>query len=191
MYTTRKTTGTAQKNKNSRRLALIGSLALSIVLMLSFVACSGSSDNGDSSESSGTTGMPNPIVEVENPEAVNQQLGVNLNLPDGAKADNCSVIDKRVGSIDFTLDNKSYTYRAEATQGLEDISGLNYDFETSKEFETAGVVCVMNYNENGPGYCHWFDEVGKVTYSVSMDSGASEKALTEITESLIAKQRLM
>lgn len=187
----------ARAAKPGRLLALFMSVALSMGLMMALVACGGNdaaepeTNANSGTESSGTANMPNPVVEVDSIEEINEQLGVNLAVPADATIKSCSITDDTLGEVVFTYENTTYTFRAQNGQKLEDISGLYYDFEAEHEFDTAGITCKMQYNEGGPGYCHWYDEVGKVTYSVSVDTGASQQGLTDIAELLNAEQILM
>lgn len=181
-----------KKHSSIQLLSVLFAIVLSLSMMLVLAGCGGgTAPENEGTDSSATANMPNPVVEVDSPEAVNDQLGVNMFVPKDAVVSSCSVIDDSLGQIIFTLSGKDFTYRAQNTSAIEDISGLHYDFTSKGEFDTAGVACSMQYNEGEAGFCHWYDDIAKTTYSISVDAGASEEVLTEAATALIAEQRLM
>lgn len=173
-------------------LSLVLTLALSMSLVFILAGCSNDASSGtDSTDSSGSANIANPIVEVANPEAINKKLEINLKVPEDAEISNCSVIDDSLGEVVFSLDGTVYTYRGMATPSSEDISGLHYQFTSTGNADIGGYECAIEYNDDAAGFCRWYDDVAKVTYSVSVDKGASEELLTDIATTLIAEQRLM
>lgn len=180
-----------QADTSSAKNKGLVALVLSACLLFALVGCGTSGNDSGGTDTSGSANVANPVVDVESPEAINKQLQTNLEIPAEATIDRCSIIDDSLGEVVFSLNGKSYTYRVMNTDTSEDISGLYYDFTSHSEVDIAGVSCVIDYNDGGPGYCRWFDDIAKTTYSVSVDSGASEEVLTEIATTLIAEQRLM
>jgi hypothetical protein len=172
-------------------------LAASMTLLL--VGCGGGGGTGDSgsssgsssgsgTEASGTTDIANPIEVVDSVDDINRQLGLNLQLPNDATLTTCQVISDSLGEVFFSLEGQAYVYRGEHTTTSEDISGLYFDYTSVEEVALDPYVCTMEFNEGGPGYSRWYDEADGVTYSVSVESGASKDKLTDISKLLIASQ---
>lgn len=200
------TKGLDQSSHVSRRS--LGMLLLAVVLSMSLLAalagCGGSATEPESSgneaatsgsDSSGTANIVNPWVEVESIDAVNEQVGANLAVPEGAEVTYCGVCDGTLGEVQFKLNGQECSFRAEGSEELTDISGLHSDLglglSESYEFTIANTTCYMFYNQDGPGYCHWYDDIAKVVYSVSINSGATQESLEEIATALVSAQILM
>lgn len=166
-------------------LTVLTTVALTAFMALTLAGCA--QDNGNT-DSSGAASIANPIVEVADVAAINKLLDINLQVPQDATIQSTAVIGDTLGDITFTLEGTSYNYRGAHATESEDISGLYFDFTSHEEGTSGGVTYLIEFNEGGPGYSRWFDEAAGVTYSVSVDTGASKDLLAAITVLLITEQ---
>ncbi len=154
-------------------------LTLSIVLLAAFAtACSQPSQDGGPA-------VANPIEEVDSADQIMDELDIFITVPDGAKDVQYSIIDHSVAQVDFVLDGVNYNHRIKKTDQLEDISGVYTEFETEKDMEWVDYPYHIAYNEGGEGVSTWYDELVQASYSVDMESGASEAALESVSIALI------
>jgi hypothetical protein len=168
-------------------------VALTASMVLLLVGCGGGAGGGGTdtsggTDSSGSAAIANPIEVVDSVDDINRQLGLNLQLPSDAVVETCQVISDSLGEVAFSVEGQEYVYRGESTSASEDISGLYFDFTSVEEVPIDAYVCTIEFNENGPGYSRWYDEANGITYSVSVDSGASSERLTDISKLLITTQ---
>ena len=89
-----------------------------------------------------------------------------------------------VGEVCFSLDGVRWSYRMAATAELKtdfrDISGQDGTYTHSKTTEVGWCTARIAWNEGGSGKLVWFDLVPGLLYSLTMDVGANEQALTEM-----------
>lgn len=173
----------------AKKVSLLVVAALTVSMLAVLVGCGGNADTlSGGGDSSGTASLANPIEVVESVDIINEQLSTNMVVPADGTIEYCQIIDNSVGSVSFSLDNQVYLYRAKAAEESEDISGLYFDFTSLEESTLGDYDCVIEYNDDGPGYCRWFDEAAGITYSVSVDTGASKDKLSNIALQLITEQ---
>lgn len=123
-------------------------------------------------------GMANPWTEVEDMAAFCEKVGVELAIPEGAEDVVLRVLEDNgdgiaLGEMDFTLDGMEYTARvsfSNVTDGIEDISGMYYEWETEEETTVAGLKAVImqaSDEENTAEVVNWLDIVPGIVYSLS------------------------
>lgn len=91
----------------------------------------------------------------------------------------------------FKMDGIRYAYRTAGTGQpvLQDISGVqngaqNQDYENHSSVEIGWCAAEAFWTEGGVGKLIWLDLAPGLVYSLTMDTGASEKALTEMAQTL-------
>lgn len=91
----------------------------------------------------------------------------------------------------FEMDGIRYAYRTAGTGQvvLQDISGVqngvqNQDYENHSSVEIGWCAAEAFWTEGGAGKLIWLDLAPGLVYSLTMDTGASEKALTEMALTL-------
>ncbi len=188
---------TQQPTSLAKLLPLLLAVVLAAGTLFALTGCGGdngtepSGTEGSATDTSGTASVANPVVEVDSVDTINEDLGLNMRIPDGATVESCAIIDNSLGEVNFNLDGQLYNYRGMVTNNDEDISGLYYEFSSTETADTTGQVYVMEYIEGGPGYARWYDDISGTVYSVSVESGATGAMLNEIASTLIAAQKLM
>lgn len=121
-----------------------------------------------------------------------ESLGYEMAVaPDGATDvtyNACALDGLTVAETGFTFGGVRYAYRTASTSEVDsdfaDISGITDDGDVSASAEVSWCPARLYYTESGAGRIVWFDVVPGLLYSLSMDSGASEAALTGMAASL-------
>lgn len=127
-----------------------------------------------------TTSIANPWV-VSDKDGVYQATGFSLDTYDGATDIVYSyTTDGKLAQVRYTVGNNEWTYRVEATDGLEDISGMYYEWD-SDEKETLGGhdAQYLAYSEASEDtefiddvfavhVVNWYDEAEGATHSLSV-----------------------
>ena len=170
--------------KNSLRSGILSAI-LSSTLLLGLVGCSA---GANATDASGSAEIKNPVVAVNDVATINDKLDINLVLPDGAAATNCSIIDNSLGDVSFELNGQAYSYRGMASTVDEDISGLYYDFTSHDRDEVSGQSFAIEFSDGGPGYARWYVKASGVVYSVSVENSASRNLLSDMAFILIEAQ---
>lgn len=112
--------------------------------------------------------IPNPIVEVEG-SADFSDLGFIITPHQQAQSASYSIIGGKVAQINFTLDDKTYTYRGAVT--TDDISGVYETFDPLPQsldlegpgFKVSIVVKTIDGGEKG-ALAEWSYEDVKYTF---------------------------
>lgn len=125
---------------------------------------------------------------LENAKILAAGLGQELAAaPDGAEDVVISVFSldgRTVAETAFTMNGARWTYRtALGDLELVDISGLG-DFSTAASGSVSYCTAQLSYDGGGAGKIIWFDIVPGIEYSLSVESGASEEALTTMANEL-------
>lgn len=125
---------------------------------------------------------------LENAKILAAGLGQELAAaPDGAEDVVISVFSldgRTVAETAFTMNGARWTYRtALGDLDLVDISGLG-DFSTAASGSVSYCTAQLSYDEGCAGKIIWFDIVPGIEYSLSVESGASEEALTTMANEL-------
>ena len=99
-------------------------------------------------------------------------LGLQLGLPDGATNVTWQMLeDAQMGQVQFTWQGADYTARVAPTDEFEDISGMNYTWESGDECDVGrckGVVRRAHDEANTIDVCLWYDDLTGLMYSVSV-----------------------
>lgn len=138
------------------------------------------------------SGDPDSVLHTA--QGIVQTLGYQMAVaPTGAEQILYNVLlldDLTVGETTFMMDGITYTYRTAATMEISDdfadISGLSDTFTHAVDAALSYCSARIAYNDGGAGKIVWFDPVPGLLYSVSMDSGASEDALTSMAYQLFS-----
>ena len=135
-----------------------------------------------------TLQLANP-VETSTQEALEELVGVEIQVPEGAEdvAYYCVEIgDAEMAEAQFTLNSLAYTYRIQRTDTAEDLSGLYYDWEETDTRTVGSAEGTLSYNAGGAGCLNWYSD--GCSFSLGVTEGASEVVLlttaSEIMRSL-------
>lgn len=125
----------------------------------------------------GNTDEKQPISDPLSLEALSEELGVDLIIPEGVEA--VLFKDGETVQITFKLDGKEYCFRAKKTETAQNVSGVelkNPEVDDSNEEFTM-------YLSGSSGLVTWFFD--GVSFSVYMESGADFDELLIIHDMLI------
>ena len=136
----------------------------------------------DDTTSSGTPSatIANPWVESDK-DGVYQATGFSLDTYEGATDIVYSyTTDGKLAQVTYTIDNNEWTYRVEATDSLEDISGMYYEWDVDEK-ETLGghdaqFLAYSDATEDtefiddvfAVHVVNWYDETEGATHSLSV-----------------------
>ncbi|MCF0109742.1 MAG: hypothetical protein HUJ57_06715 [Erysipelotrichaceae bacterium] len=118
-----------------------------------------------------TTEVANPMKEAT-VEDINNLVGIEIKMPEGAEVTAAYIISDKVGEVRFTLDGKDYTYRA-AKGDEEDISGLYYDWKQNDDIHVNGHLGKLMGAE-GIANANWYDAENKINYSLNSETAGTE-----------------
>ncbi|MDD3920442.1 MAG: hypothetical protein PHO41_04640 [Eubacteriales bacterium] len=130
-------------------------------------------------------GMPNPMVQYEDMEALQQEIGTFVTIPDQSADAEYFMISGELAHITFTYEGLPYVLRLKKTDAFEDISGVYGDMTVTSEQAWGDVNYQLRYIEGEIGLSQWYDEAAGYSYSIFMESSAGEEALIAITQSII------
>lgn len=154
-----------------RRIRLLIALAGGLALLLLCAACSGTPAAEDEPQT-----VVNPVHECT-AEELTAQTGITLNVPVTAVDVTYRYIDgenEPLAQVTFTYQGKVYTYRAQRTETIEDISGMYYDWTTTtNDSEDTPYTCYLT--DGGQGIALWYAD--GASYALSMAEDASDEAL--------------
>ena len=130
---------------------------------------------------------------LENAQILAAGLGQELaTAPDGAEDVVISVFSldgRTVAETAFTRNGARWTYRtAPGDLELVDISGLD-GFAVNVSGKVSYCDAQLSYDEGGAGKIIWFDVVPGVEYSLSVESGASAEALSNMADTLFVSMQ--
>jgi hypothetical protein len=115
-------------------------------------------------------GLANPWMPTT-AQGLMDALGLQLGLPEGATDVTWRMLEEaQMGEMAFTWQGMDYTARAALTDEFEDISGMDFAWETTRDCEVGrcGGVCRRAHDGgNTVELCLWYDELTGVMYSVS------------------------
>lgn len=154
-----------------RRIRLLIALVGGLALLLLCAACSGTPAAEDELQT-----VVNPVHECT-AEELTAQTGITLNAPITAVDVSYRYIDgekEPLAQVTFTYQGKVYTYRAQRTETIEDISGMYYDWTTTtNDSEDTPYTCY--FTDGGQGIALWYAD--GTSYALCMMENASEEAL--------------
>lgn len=157
-------------------------------MSLSMVACGMSEDKSDDrvtmeveaiEEDNETTAVGNPWTEADEQETA-AATGLDLKAPEGATEVNYSYMEAEgMTQLTYVYEGHDWVYRAQPTEALTDISGLNYTWIIDDPGKVADCEAeYLAYSEQAEDsefiddmfFVHavnWYDAAAGVTYSLS------------------------
>lgn len=161
-------------------------VTLCILLIMSLGACAGKDEqkpvDGDTTTENAGTGIPNPMVEVSQPD-FDEALGFSINgWPAEYAYEHIFVIAGAVSEIDFIVDENALSFRV-AKEEEGEISGVYDAFDKSETAEISGISVAITYVEGQTGLATWTKE--GYTFSLYIKSGASLDNLSQVAEKII------
>lgn len=129
----------------------------------------------------GAVGVPNPVRDVTAEEMFKEE-GLAFNIPKEAQEVSYSVIEiadhKNICQVQFMLGGMQYCCRMQPSEALNDISGMNYEWTVEDTVALPfSQEVVVRYIDGGAGIILWYDAPLGLSYSISMDTGATLEAL--------------
>ncbi|MEL7610115.1 MAG: hypothetical protein AAGU74_11505 [Bacillota bacterium] len=131
--------------------------------------------------------LPNPVVDVDGPEAFVPILGTKLRALDDADDVSYTAIDNRIAQIQFTYGGNAYSYRAaNASEG--DISGVYDEFSDdqvniSLESDGTSTAILLRFLSDGSrALATW--NIGENTFSLFSKNTADENTVSYVATGL-------
>ena len=109
-----------------------------------------------------------------------EKLGFSIDAPEGAEDVTYCIMDGEIAQVDFTLDGRSYLYRAAKLDG--DFSGANGEVVGSASLN-AEYDAVLDRLSPEMWRAHWSKD--GVSYYLSNFDGAGEETITAAAELLM------
>ena len=177
-------------------------VGMSMMLMLSATAC------GTKTENTATPQAPDPEPAIEEPateepeaeepeasvsnpwtdsdrEGVLAATGFDLNVPDEAENVVYSYMEAdKLAQVSYVMNDHDWTYRVQPTDGLQDISGMYYEWVAEEDTNVADCEAeIKAYVENNGDpdnlddmfsvqVLNWYDATEGATHSVSISGRA-------------------
>lgn len=103
-----------------------------------------------------------PITEVSGAADIKEQLGIDIDAPQGAENAEYFIIDDQIADICFVYNNKNYYIRASDQQG--DFSGLSADVVSEDQIDAENNATIYTLSSSDETYrkIEWSD--GKFRY---------------------------
>ena len=137
------------------------------------------------------SGIENPVRDVTAEEML-EETGVSFPVPQGARDVSYAIIEIEgegdISQVQFTMDGILYCCRIQMADAPNDISGMHYDWTAEATVQLPYWEAVARYIEGEAGVIQWYNILMGLNCSVSMDTGASEAALTGVAEPIAAEQ---
>jgi len=180
---------------------LLYGLLSAIIIMLA--ACAGGADTSGSGADvdagsvadadGGSAELANPVVAVDGPEAIAEQIGLKLAAPATATNADYSIIDGEIAQCAYTdtVDGVTagITARAKTSNSYEDIAGDYTEYVNKETGDIDGVSVDVAWNDGGTGYASWYNENAGISGSVQIDSGADVAVLTTLASYYIDQEK--
>lgn len=132
-------------------------------------------------------GLPNPMREVQNEQAIEQETGVFVILPDDAADMRYFVYDGGLAEVQFTWRGIACLARSMKTDAVEDISGDYNTFAVETTLQGVDFPFTLRYNEGGRGLATWYNDFLGTSHAATLESDASEELLKELFEGCIPR----
>lgn len=133
--------------------------------------------------------LSNPMREVDQAE-IEKETGITIAPPAGAH-DVAYYLYEVSGAAPmaecvFIADGVGYTYRAQAADAREDISGVYATYDTTEDVTVGANDGVLMAAEGEVGVCLWYDADHGQTYSLMalLDQGGTPEALLDMANSV-------
>lgn len=131
--------------------------------------------------------IANPWVIAESAEEVEKQTGIAMAaLPEEVESVSYSVGDGKIAQAVFMWQGDEYTFRM-ARGAQEGLAGMYVDFESTEEAAEGELSYTISYTDGQEGMSSWYDETGDMSYTVTMDAGATKEKLTKVSNILFAQ----
>jgi len=157
-----------------------------LALCLLFVLAGCGKKTADAGEQPGTVGVVNP-VSSSTAEEILEKDGIVLQLPAGAENAQWTRIAMQetvLAQVTFELEGASLCFRAQKTAGLEDISGMYYEWGQPEGGEVPADAPRCMVNETGQGVLLWYAD--GCSFALSMTENASADKLTAVYAAVTA-----
>ena len=124
---------------------------------------------------SAEAGMANPWTDTTADQA-KADLGYDFEIPEDADADSVTCrVNAELGMVEctFTMDGAEYCFRmatSAVTDGIEDISGMNYEWELTESDHVGDLDATLMQAQDGENTVEvviWQDVVPGFAYSLS------------------------
>ena len=179
---------------------------LALVMAFTMCACGNKTDGEE---------IANPVTECSYDEMF-EKTGIPINAPEGAEDVAYAYIDMEnadpIGQVVFTVDGKTYCYRAQSTgatsimdsvgedgfyleENLQNalnegvnvgaaLSGMNYEWKAGASIDINYCDGVAAFNDGKAGFVAWLDVVPGILYSLGMEDDCSQDLLMNMAESI-------
>ncbi len=118
----------------------------------------------------GSVGLVNPWTESDE-QGTAEATGFDMTAPEGAGDVAYSYMaEGALAQMTYALDGGSWTYRIQAADELQDISGMSYTWSEEAETTVSGrnaVFYAYTSGDESVRVMNWYDAVTGVTYSLS------------------------
>ncbi len=142
-----------------------------------------------SEEPAQSAGLPNPMIEYDSLDAINEELGLWMFIPQDATEAKFFIIDETVAESQYVYNGINVSQRLMKSESPIDISGVSGDLEVSESLEAMindePYPFDAKYNEGEIGTANFYDSVDSIQYSIFVESDASADLLKELV-SIIA-----
>ncbi len=170
-----------------KTLCIMHIVLLGLCLAL-FAGCSSNTAESSSpaSEPELTAAGANPMVEKDSAMDIEDELGANVRVPDGATQVKYYVISNRIGQAGFTFQGNEFVARCS-----KELSGVELHGVNGKPLD--GTVSVIipegSYNiytyPEGVRLVTWTS--GEVNYSLYTDTSASDDTIASVLETVVVE----
>ena len=161
-----------------RYSAMVACLALVVTVTLGFLS---PFLHRDSEADDPPVMVGSPFEDVQSAEDF-ETLGFVIDAPEGAADVSYCIMDGEIAQVDFTLDGRSYLYRAAKLDG--DFSGANGEVVGSASLN-AEYDAVLDRLSPEMWRAHWSKD--GISYYLSNFDGASEEMITAAAELLMGQ----
>lgn len=173
------------------------SLLLAGMMIAGLVACSKTetpvSEGSSAAQEStgGTAGMINPWTEQPDIATANKACGMNVVFPDELKSEDTVVrtMDSKMIQVNGKSGDAAFTFRAQAGDKVEDISGDYNTYAKLTELRLKGIAVFNRSNdEEKANTVYWND--GTNNYCIIFDGEVTTEVSMEVIDSLITANSL-
>lgn len=137
--------------------------------------------------------VQNPL-RASTSEGIFSSVGARMQPPEAAALVSWWLIhgEAPMAEMFFVLEGVEFSYRAQAAEGVTDISGMNYVFVPQETVQISGHEgLVESYSDEtqSVGVVLWYDAEASLAYSLAMRSDASADILLNLAETLFGQQQ--
>ncbi len=154
-----------------KKLALM--LTLTVLSAALLTGCGSKTEQDSSTDGEQTQEIANPWTETDE-QGVLDATGFDMVAPDGATDVSYSYMaEGGMAQMAYELDGASWLYRMQLTDGLTNISGMEYGWTTEEEGGFLGMAAnfyaytTEDESQNDVQLAVWYDALTGVSYSLS------------------------